>query len=443
MSGSQYRVLLIAHTASEGTGTVRDHVRALQHGLDADVLKADCDLAQYLDLTAFDVVILHYSLVIASTNYISDRLAEKLSAFTGLCILFIQDEYRWVDKTAESIRDLSVDVVFSVSAPDVVRRIYHHPWFDRVRFEHTLTGFVPDELVRARVPRYEDRPIDVGYRARKLPPWFGRHTDQKWLIAERFLEDAARFKLKVDIATDEASRIYGNRWPRFLMCCRAALGTESGASVCDFTGEIQEKMTRHLAEHPDASADELRALYLGDTDGRIVVNAISPRCFEAAALRTLLIMYPGAYNGILVPGRHYVELRPDHGNIDEVVAILRSPEMAGKIVRTAYEEIALSGRWSHKSLVEHVNRVIREAAGKPSARAFSRRESAAVAIAGRLTFLRHQTMFLLLPQARRAVSFVRRVLDKMPDPMQRTVRPPLQAAARRAKAFAKRVLRYP
>ena len=56
------------------------------------------------------------------------------------------------------------------------------------------------------------------------------------------------------------------------------------------------------------------------------MNVISPRCFEAAALRTLMVMYEGEYAGILEAGRHYVELKRDHSNIDEVVSAIRSPD---------------------------------------------------------------------------------------------------------------------
>lgn len=444
----RHKVLLITQTASEKIGTVRDHVEALVGGLDADVFKVDCSVASLLNLGAFDIVILHYSLVIVSPSYISIELAGKLRAFDGLTILFIQDEYRWIDRTAVAMRDLSVDVVFSLVHPAIVRKIYHHPWCDRIRFEHTLTGFVSAELAELPVIPYEQRTLDVGYRARKLPTWYGRHSKQKWQIAERFLLDAKQYNLKVDIATDEGSRIYDRQWIKFLGSCRSVLGTESGASVCDFSGDIQTKVENHIATNPDVTDEELQALYIGDVDGRIVMNVISPRCFEAAAMRTLMIMYPGEYNGILKPGRHYVLLQPDHSNIEEVIAVLRSPERAMEIIRMAYDEVVLSGRWTHKTLIDQVNKVIREHAGVPSARGLFPAEFALVKFwrfvsRRQAASIRAVLLFKAAGLATRFAAWAYTTIDKLPPRVREWVMPAARNTWRLLKRKIKRAFLGP
>ena len=93
------------------------------------------------------------------------------------------------------------------------------------------------------------------------------------------------------------------------------LGVESGASVFDFTGEIQSKVEQYEKENPGADFYEIRDKFFKKEDGKISLNQISPRCFEAAALKTLMILYEGEYSGILVPWRHYVPLKKDHSNI--------------------------------------------------------------------------------------------------------------------------------
>lgn len=365
-------VLLLVHSASEQIGTVAEHVRALCSSERHRVVKVDSAVATVLDFAHFDVLALHYSLVIASPNYIPARLKERIAEFRGLKVLFIQDEYRWIDATANAIRDLGIQVVFSLVHPNVVRKVYHHDFLSSVRFEYTLTGFVPDELINASVPAYEARPLDVGYRARKLIAWYGYHALQKWQIAEAFLKDAANFNLRVDISTREADRIYGNAWIRFLSNSKASLGTESGASVLDYTGDIQKNVESFLVSHPDASFEELRDRFFKEQDGKVVMNVISPRCFEAAALRTLMIMYPGEYGGILEPNRHYVVLQPDHSNIEEVVHILRTPSLAKAFIERAYREIACSDKWSFASLIRHFDRVISEEGAVCRTRALTR-----------------------------------------------------------------------
>ena len=136
------------------------------------------------------------------------------------------------------------------------------------------------------------------------------------------------------------------------MNCKAVLGTESCISFIDFDGTVMPKVDAYEQGRPDESAVDIQAKFLGKRDGEIVIRVISPRCFEAAALRTLMILYPGSYSEILEPWRHYVPLQRDHSNMDEVVAVLRDPARAKAIIDNAYKEIALNPTYSFRAMVE-------------------------------------------------------------------------------------------
>ena len=83
-------------------------------------------------------------------------------------------------------------------------------------------------------------------------------------------------------------------------------GTESG-SIIDFTGEIEYDLNFYQAFHPFACLSDLPKKYLS-TDGKLEIQVISPRCFEAAALGTVMVLFPGNYSGILIRDRHYIGL---------------------------------------------------------------------------------------------------------------------------------------
>ena len=421
--------LLILHEYHEKTGTVRDHLRAISDCEDLKVMKVDYTAAEYVDLAHFNVILLHYSIIIASPHYVSMRLRDKIAAFRGLKILFIQDEYRWIDSTAEAIRDLGVHVVFSLCNPQIARKVYHHPWCQNIRFEPTLTGFVSEDLCRLPTPDYELRPIDVAYRARKLTSWMGSHTIQKWRIADRFLEDARKYGLAVDISTREEDRLYGEAWIDLMKNAKAVLGTESGASVCDFTGRIQQESEAYLERYPKTSFEELKRRFFPDADGKIVMNVISPRCFEAAALRTLMVMYEGEYAGILEAGRHYIELQRDHSNIDEVVNAIRSPDIAKRFIRSAYDEIAMSGRWTRRALTNHLSRVLTEEIGRHRVRGGSAAKAAATIAAARAAGRRSPRAQL----ASLGSAGVNLIDNWLPAPIRRGVRPFARACFRALK----------
>lgn len=356
-------ILLLCDERSRHIGTVEDHIQAFLGQSRHNVLPLDARGAATIDidLDRFDVIVTHYSVAIGHPGHLKEPLKRKIAAFEGTKIAFLQDEYRWIDASAEAIRDLGIDVLFTVTNPDVTRRIYHHPWFDDVRIEHTLTGFVPETLRDHAAPPFEDRRIDVGYRARKVPGWLGEASQEKWTIGERFRAEADAFGLTCDISSREQDRLYGDAWITFLGNCKAVLGTESSISAFDFDGTLKTTIETYEKTHPGTSFQELKRRFLNDIDGRHgTISVVSPRVFEAAALKTLMILYPGDYSGVLEPWRHYVPLDRDHGNMAEVAGILGNPEKVLEITERCHQEVAHSGRWGYKGFASHFDKIVGE-----------------------------------------------------------------------------------
>jgi hypothetical protein len=347
-------LLLLCDTQRYLGATVQEHIDALTRHSRHRIRKLRMlgDLPEGLDLARFDGIIIHYSLVACSDEYLSPATRQLLAAFSGLKAIFIQDDYRHVDRTIAAMREIGVKLLFTIVPEREIDNVYPAERLPGVIKVPTLTGCVPEALVRRAVPAYAERPIDVGYRARRLPAWLGELAQEKWLIGQRFLPDAERHGLRCDISWREEDRLYGDAWVRFLVNCRAVLGAESGASVCDFTGEIQRQVEAHVRQAPHTSFAELRRLYFEAEDGRIRMNPISPRCFEAAAARTLMVLYPGEYAGILRPGEHYVALNKDHSNIDDVVAVIRDPKAAQQIIDRAYRDIACNPEYGFRRFAE-------------------------------------------------------------------------------------------
>ena len=360
MSG--LNVLLLCHLTGDSAGTIVEHVRAFgKYSANAyRVLSNLGDLPPWLQLSRFDALVIHYSLVASYDSYLSPKARQQIRDFKGFKAAFVQDDYRWIDDTVNAFAFMRIHALFPLTGPEIMDQVYSPEKLPGVRRETVLTGYVPEHLTRLSVPSFAERPIDVGYRARKLPAWIGSHVQQKWQIAERFRADAPRYGLKVDLSYREEDRIYGNDWIRFTTSCKAMLGTESGASVCDFTGRIQRNVEAHVARDPNVDFETLRRLYFEKEDGRIMMNVISPRCFEAAALRTLMILYEGHYSGVLQPWRHYVPLQRDHGNMAEVARVLRDPARAQEIVDRAFREVAQNPAYTFKAMVGLVDRVMSE-----------------------------------------------------------------------------------
>jgi len=309
------------------------------------------------DPDEYDVVVLHWSLVITMDSYLSPALRARLAASQGLKVQFIQDEHRWVNEVTSMMRYLGVHVIFTVAPPSEAPKLYG----DRVpgaEVVHTLTGFVPEELVGLEVPPPSERPIDIGYRGRQLPYWGGARTQEKVLIGERVLERAAAYGLRCDIAWTEESRLYGEAWFDFLLSCKAVLGTSSGASIADYDGRVEREVRAFLEERPAATFAEVHDTVLRPYEGNIDIDVVSPRIFEAAATRTALVLFPGRYSGIVKPWVHYFPLALDAGNLEEVARCVRDAASVTRLTDRAYDDLVGSGRYALQAFVREFDAIV-------------------------------------------------------------------------------------
>jgi len=362
----QLEVLLLCDRPAIVAGTVHEHIDALTRCSTHRVRAVEMfhDLPKGLDLNRFDVVLIHYTLVASDDRYLSPEARETISAFPRLKAIFVQDEYRFVDRTVAAIRSLGIKVVFTCVPEREIEKVYSARNLPGVTKVNVLTGYVNKQHIERHVAPLTGRPIDVGYRARMLPAWLGELGQEKWRIGERFAREAVPSGLKCDISCSEEDRLYGEDWLNFIGSCKAILGVESGASIFDFTGEIQSAVEQDLRRQPSLTFDELRERHFKAKEGLIKLNQISPRCFEAAALRTLMILYEGDYSGVLLPWRHYVPLRKDHSNMAEIVRTLKDPIRSETIVEAAYTEVACNPAYGYQAFVTKVDSVLlRETTG--------------------------------------------------------------------------------
>ncbi len=322
------------------------------------------DIPPRLELTRFDAVIVHYTLITNHRSYLSTQARSRLAAYPGLKAVFAQDEYRWVNSTIDLLREVGANLLLTCVPQQEIEKVYPEDKLPHLIKINVLTGYVDNALVRRAVPSWNDRPIDIGYRTREVPAWLGALGQEKVRIGQRWAADAAGFGLKTNISCREEDRLYGEDWTRFLTRCKAILGVESGASVFDFSGAIMRDVEDAQLREPQLTFEELQQRYFKDMEGLISVNQISPRCFEAAALRTLMILDEGEYSQRLVPWRHYVPLRKDHSNAADVARILRDPGRAEQMIETAYREVACNPINSYKALATIVDAAIEQALGR-------------------------------------------------------------------------------
>ena len=267
-----------------------------------------------------------------------------------------QDEFLNTDLLVEFIQRIGVTRLFPVSPPCTWSQIYEGVNFDQVRFQRVLTGYLDPEVVeRVRGDSHSlSRPIDIGYRAYDAPAWLGSFGHRKAELATVFREAAPRHGLSVDISTRSADTLLGADWYRFLLRSKYTIGVEGGSGILDRDGTIKRSTEDLLAKRPDATFAEIEQACFPGLDGSLQLAALSPRHLEACATRTCQVLVAGDYNGILKPGRHYLELQPDFSNLEEVLRALARDDQRREIVETAYREIVAADGCGYPHFVKQV-----------------------------------------------------------------------------------------
>ncbi len=363
MEGKQLNILLLCNKPNVGNdaNTIVDHIEAFESYSSHNVLLCSNlgDLSVKLNLDRFDVVIIHYSLCLLNNYYISKDSKRRLRNYKGLKVVFIQDEYRRIDQMISELSYLDIDVLFTCFPEQEMKLIYPESKLPKVALYNNLTGYVPERLLHFNDQQLmSSRSTHIAYRGRKLPYWYGELAYEKWNIVDQWLEHTSGTSLKADVSYNEKDRIYGDNWVKFLSSCKTTLGVESGASVMDFSGDLEREIDLHQLTHPNDSFHTVQQKYLLEFEGKYKLNQISPRCFEAIALKTVLVLYEGEYSGILVPGRHYIMLNKDFGNIKAVITQLQDDEFLQNMADVTFQEIALNPEYSYQHFVEHVSKII-------------------------------------------------------------------------------------
>ena len=109
-----------------------------------------------------------------------------------------------------------------------------------------------------------------------------------------------------------------------------------------------------MSQHPQASFSEVEAACFPGLDGLLSLFAISPRHLEACATKTCQVLIEGEYNGVLTAGKHYIELKRDFNNLDQVLDLIEKDALRNEIAEKAYREVVQSGLCTYRSFVRFI-----------------------------------------------------------------------------------------
>lgn len=344
--------------------TIEDHIFSFEKFHDSRFyfLNAAFGIPSYLKNIPFDLV-LYQTTFLARLRWSELPYEEWIERYRPLQLLpgvkaaLPQDEFIGTARVNRFINDFGVTKVFSVAPESEWKKIYCDVDHSKVSFHPVLTGYLDDTLeptIAALSKEIPEKDLDIGYRAWNAEYWLGRHGLLKPLIATKFQEKAPQYHLKADISTDDKDTLLGLDWYRFLLRSKYTIGVEGGSSILDADGTIRKKVSAYLTQHPNATFDETERICFPGLDGTLNLFALSPRHLEACVTKTCQILIEGDYNHVLKPGIHYISLKKDFSNLDEVLTQLHNDTLRETIVSNAYNDIVTSNAYTYRLLVDQV-----------------------------------------------------------------------------------------
>jgi hypothetical protein len=350
-------------------GASAAHVTTTHHYVDAFRRHSRFDVrylcieqcpAAPVDLSCYDAVWVNYCARLIIPGCVPESLKQSLVAYCGPKFVAVQDEYDDTNLLRRELGRLGSSVVLTCVPQEALEYVYPRNMFPDVRFETVLSGYVSDELLTIEDIRpLVERPIIVGYRGRDLIGRYGGLARQKAEIGLRVREACLRRGIACDIAVDEASRIYGPDWFAFIKSCRVMLGTESGSNVFDFDGSIAELYRTMKAADPELSYEQFCPM-VAEHEKAIDMGQISSRMFEAAAMRTAMVLTRGRYSGLLKPDEHYIPLELDYSNLNSVLRQIQDISALEEMVERAYRDLIASNAYSYRAYVHRMDELVEQ-----------------------------------------------------------------------------------
>jgi hypothetical protein len=249
--------------------------------------------------------------------------------------------------------------------------------------------------------RLEDRTTDIGVRSARYLPHLG--DDERNRLIDTFARLGSQGRLKVDISDARFDRA---GWSTFLKSCRGTVATEAGSwflerddatvnAIRDYVRQnapgglliandsplrkfghrlpswARSALRRVLRSGPirhealvneQISFDDIhRRFFAGRERTPVYGKCISSRHFDAIGTKTCHIMFHGRFNDILEADRHYLALKEDFSNLDEVLRRFSDLSVRRGIVEEAYAHVVGAHTYEHR--MGQVAKVMADASG--------------------------------------------------------------------------------
>ncbi len=346
-------------------------------------------------IETYELIILHHSMNGDTLKYLNPYV-ESLKCRKGKLVSFVGNEVNLptigMATKIKNLQQIEADFIATQLLEEAGKWLYQDCQKSKViSLPHALN---PNIFFAKNT--FKDKKIDIGTRSARYGVYIGDNDRNR--IIHFFHENARALNLNIDLGLDSNSQKRFNRemWADFLSNCKATLSTEAGSfylekddkTVKNIQSFLKKKSDKFVLPHEsflrktyqkiipslirktivsllkdrlveadsidlNCDFDEIYEKFFRTVKkAPVYTKAISSRHFDAIGTKTLQIMYPGRYNDILIPGKHYFELKSDHSNVEELKDLLFDEKTINEITESAYYHVII--HHTHKNRLDQL-----------------------------------------------------------------------------------------
>lgn len=328
-------------------------------------------------ISTADLIVLHHSMTADTLKFLLP-LAPFLKDRKGKLVSFVGNEVNLptlgMAPKIQILKEIEADIIATQLLEETGKWLYSECKKSQViSLPHALN---PKKFYKTN--SYKQRSIDIGTRSARYGVYIG--DNDRNTISSFFHKNQQNFGIVTDLGMEENSKPRFNReeWRIFLNTCKGMISTEAGSfylekddktinkivaylkakrkvyvipsefigNVGQYIPDFFKKTVRRLTKKfileahridEDVEFEEIRSLFFNEHNKcPLYSKAISSRHFDSIGTQTLNIMFPGRYNDILTPYKHYFPLQKDFSNVDDLMSLLKEESEIEKIIREAH-----------------------------------------------------------------------------------------------------------
>jgi spore maturation protein CgeB len=283
-----------------------------------------------------------YQLIIVGHGSVHSKVlmptASWLIQRRGKLVVLGSNEYTHMADKIEFIQATKADFICSQLPLETAKWLYQECTDSRVlSTPHALNPdkFHPDPSV--------SRSIDIGFLGDLYHSTIG--DMERTNLIQFFQAHGSNLGLNCDI---RFHRVPVGAWADFLRHCKGIVGAESGTYYLSRTGQTIDDAKAYINANPSATFEQVFDSFFKHSQDTISGKCVSSRHFEPIGTKTCQILVEGDYNGILVADEHYISVKKDLSNIDDVVARIKDEAYRVAMVERTYEYVMAEHTYQHR-----------------------------------------------------------------------------------------------